>query len=303
MSRVRSKVLAGALLALLGWTLGSCTRQAPPRPDATYGRGGQSLWIGTPAGRLKAESFSSPQVSAHPMLLVVLHGDLPDPTPSYQYAFAQLVTQGVNGPALPEAVRGRLVDWRPLQDVVAVGLLRPGYTDNAGDRSDGDMGNAALDNFTPEVVDAIAVAVDDLRRRFGARRVVLVGHSGGAAIVADLLGRHTGTADAALLVACGCDPDAERAETSKVRGSPIWKGSTRSLQPLALASDVRADVVVRLIVGDKDDTAPPVYSLRYAQALKMRGIDVQVTVVPTMGHNILLTMPVLTAVTNLLHAE
>jgi predicted esterase len=75
------------------------------------------------------------------------------------------------------------------------------------------------------------------------------------------------------------------------------------LQPLALASDVRADVVVRLIVGDKDDTAPPVYSLRYAQALKTRGIDAQVTVVPTMGHNILLTMPVLTAVTNLLHAE
>ena len=77
------------------------------------------------------------------MLLVVLHGDLPDPTPSYQYAFAQLVTQGVNGPALPEPVRGRLADWKPLQDVVAVGLLRPGYTDNAGDRSDGDMGNAA----------------------------------------------------------------------------------------------------------------------------------------------------------------
>jgi pimeloyl-ACP methyl ester carboxylesterase len=165
------------------------------------------------------------------------------------------------------------------------------------------MGNAALDNFTPEVVDAIAVAVDDLRRRFGARRVVLVGHSGGAAIVADILGRHTGTADAALLVACGCDPDVERAETSKVRGSPIWKGPTRSLQPLALARNVRADVVVRLVVGEKDDTAPPVYSLRYAQALKKHGIDVQVTVVPTMGHNILLTVPVLTALSKLIHAK
>jgi dipeptidyl aminopeptidase/acylaminoacyl peptidase len=56
-------------------------------------------------------------------------------------------------------------------------------------------------------------------------------------------------------------------------------------------------------MGDKDDTAPPVHSLRYAQALKKRGIDAQVTVVPTMGHNILLTVPVLTAVTELLHAE
>jgi pimeloyl-ACP methyl ester carboxylesterase len=303
MPRVSMKVVAGALFALLWWTLGSCMRQAPPKSDASYGRGGQSLWIGVPAGRLKAEAFSSPHVGAHPVLLVVLHGDLPDPTPSYQYAFAQLVTQGVNGPALPETVRRRLADWKPLQDIVAVGLLRPGYADNAGDRSDGDMGNAALDNFTPEVVDAIAVAVDDLRKRFGARRVVLVGHSGGAAIVADILGRHTGTADAALLVGCGCDPDAERAEMSKVRGNPIWKGPTRSLQPMALVPNVRADVVVLLIVGEKDDTAPPVYSLRYAQALKNHGIDAQVTVVPTMGHNILLTVPVLTALTKLVLAK
>jgi pimeloyl-ACP methyl ester carboxylesterase len=243
------------------------------------------------------------QVSAHPVLIVVLHGDLPDPTPSYQYAFAQLIAQGVNAPGLPEPVRARLEDWKPLWDIVAVGILRPGYTDNAGDRSDGDIGNAALDNFTPEVVDATSVAVDQLKKRFGAHRVVLVGHSGGAAIAADILGTHPESADAALLVACGCDPDAVRARMRQTRGSPIWQGMTRSLQPLALVPNVRTDAIVRLIVGEKDDTGLPEYSLRYAEALKKRGIDAQVTVVPSLGHNILLTSPVLAALAELLRVE
>lgn len=177
----------------------------------------------------------------------------------------------------------------------------PGYTDNSGDRSDGVRGNAADDNYTPEVVDAIAAAVDDLKRRFRPRRVVLVGHSGGAAIEADLLGRHPATADAALFVACGCDPNAARAYMRTVRKSRIWRGPTRSLQPLELAPHVRRDVIVRLVVGQNDHTGNPQYSVRYAEALKRRGIDAQVTIVPSLGHNILLTEAVLDALVQLLN--
>jgi pimeloyl-ACP methyl ester carboxylesterase len=89
----------------------------------------------------------------------------------------------------------------------------------------------------------------------------------------------------------------------KVRGSPIWKGPTRSLQPLALAPNVRTNAVVRLVVGQSDETASPEYSMRYAQALKKRGIDAQVTVVPTLGHNILLTLPALDALAEVLRVE
>jgi predicted esterase len=275
-------------------------RQPPSKSDTAYGRGGQPLWIELPAGRLKAEAFSSPQLSEHPVLLIVLHGDLFDPTPSYQYAFAQLVTQGANAPALPERTRANLANWRLIQDVVGVGILRPGYTDNKGDRSDGDMGNAALDNFTPEVVDAIAGAVNQLKDRFGARYVVLVGHSGGAAIAANILGRHPESANAALLVACACDPDAERARSMQTRGSPIWRGPTRSLQPLTLVPNVRADAIVRGIVGENDDTGLREDSLRYSRALQERGVNAQIKIAPSLGHNILLTEPVLEAVAELL---
>ena len=298
--RAGKSILGMGLLVLLGCLLGSCGRQ-PAEADTAYGRGGQPLWIELPAGRLKAEAFSSTQLSEHPLLLIVLHGDLFDPTPSYQYAFAQLVTQGANAPALPENTRASIANWRPIQDVVAVGILRPGYTDNRGDRSDGDMGNASLDNFTPEVVDAIGGAVNQLKERFGARYVVLVGHSGGAAIAANILGRHPESANAALLVACACDPDAARARTRQTRGSPIWQGPTRSLQPLTLVPNVRGDAIIRVIVGEEDDMGLREDSLRYSHALRERGVNAQITIAPSLGHNILLTAPVLAGVAELLH--
>jgi len=54
------------------------------------------------------------------------------------------------------------------------------------------MGMAALDNFTPEVVDAIAPVVRVLKGQSQARRIVLVGHSGGATSAANILGRNPG---------------------------------------------------------------------------------------------------------------
>jgi pimeloyl-ACP methyl ester carboxylesterase len=67
--------------------------------------------------------------------------------------------------------------------------LRPGYKDDTGEQSEGKRGLTTGDNYTPEVVDAVASATDQLRTRFHPARTVLVGHSGGAAIAANVLGR------------------------------------------------------------------------------------------------------------------
>jgi pimeloyl-ACP methyl ester carboxylesterase len=241
--------------------------------DAIFGRGGEAQWIDVAGGRLKTEIYSSAPLSARPTLVVVLHGDLFNPTPSYQYAFAQALTQGFDAPAMPGPVRARLGTRPEVNDVVAAGLLRPGYTDNDGDRSDGERGEARGDNYTAEVVDAVATAVRALKQRFMARRVVLAGHSGGATIAALVLGRHPDVADAALLVACGC-------------------GETRSLQPLDVARSIRRDVTVRLLVGAEDGVTPAVQSQRYAEVLRQGGVDAQVTVLPGLGHNITFTQPV-----------
>jgi pimeloyl-ACP methyl ester carboxylesterase len=68
--------------------------------------------------------------------------------------------------------------------------------------------------MTPRVVEDVAAAIHGLQAQHHPRATIFVGHSGGAAIMADLLGRHPSIASAALLVACGRDP---------VKGLARWK--------------------------------------------------------------------------------
>ena len=162
------------------------------------------------------------------------------------------------------------------------------------------MGRATADNYTPEVVDAVALAARELSKDHHARAVILVGHSGGGAIAADVLGRHPDVASGAVLVGCGCDPTAWRARQRAQTGNPSFDEPTRSIQPLAVARDVAPGVLVRMVVGDKDDVAPPMDSQTYAMALRERGIDVSVDVVPGLGHNILFAPRVIDAVADAL---
>ena len=289
-----------AFIAIFCVVICSCSRAPTGATDVTSGRNGERLWVVVPGGRLRAEAYQSQTSSEHPTLIVVLHGDLFDPAPSYQYAFAQVVAQGADAPILPEAVRTRLRDIPPKKDVVAVGILRPGYVDGSGERSDGDRGTATLDNYTPEVVDTISSAIGRLKAQYSAGRVILVGHSGGPAISADILGRHPEAADGALLVACACDPDNIRIDMSKTRPLPAWKGPTRSVKPMELVQGIRPDVKVRMVVGEADDTAPVKYSQAYADTLQSRGVSVHLTVAPGLGHNILLRPVVFEELTALL---
>ena len=80
--------------------------------------GGTTRWIEIPAGRLKTRVYTGASASPSPVLVMVLHGDLPDPPPSYQYEFAKVLA----------ADRGIAA----AAGVVAVGILRPGYGDPKG---------------------------------------------------------------------------------------------------------------------------------------------------------------------------
>ncbi|MNC86747.1 hypothetical protein D3C83_24210 [compost metagenome] len=79
-------------------------------------------------------------------------------------------------------------------------------------------------------------------------------------------------------------------------------GATRSLQPLDVASGVRTDVTVRLLVGADDAVTPAGQSQRYAAVLRQRGIDAQVTVLPGLGHDITFTQPVFSETARLVTA-
>jgi pimeloyl-ACP methyl ester carboxylesterase len=211
------------------------------------------------------------------VLAVILHGDLLEasPAPTYHYQFGREAAQ-------------------QLDDLVAVAILRPGYADETLDRSEGRRGMRTGDNYTPEVVDAVGQVVDQLKSKFLPRATVLIGHSGGAAIVGDLLGRRPDEVEGALLVSCPCDVNEWRKEMVKSQFRNVGPLSllfllpVRSLSPSELTASVSPAVRVRLVVGQNDPTAPPTFTLRYAQALERRGVNASVAIAPGIGHNILL---------------
>lgn len=237
---------------------------------------GETVWLTANGLRLKTVVYRSASVKpgGHPVLVVVLHGDLP--RPSYHYKFAQKAAAEIN-------------------NVVIAALLRSGYTDAMGDRSDGEMGQYDGDNYTPQVVDAVADAIKQLQQKFQPVRTVMVGHSGGSAITGVVLGRWPQLVDAALMVSCPCDVPAWRRHMFEVQKTRIWLEPVKSLSPLDLAGKVSHTVRVRMLVGSDDPVAPPEFSQEYADALRKQGNDVKLTVLPGLKHNILLDPKVLEA--------
>ena len=239
------------------------------------------VWLNGRQGRIGGRSYINSDSSDEPLLAIVLHGDLLEPANSYHYGFARTLAAQVPG-------------------VVVVALLRPGYSDERGNRSDGETLNATGDNYTAEVVEAVASATSQLQERYGPSATVLIGHSGGGAIAALVLGRHPDVADAVLLVACPCDLPAWRAHMMGLRPNPVWQQPHQGLSPLTAVSGVRPTAVVELMVGDEDDVVPPQNSHDYAAALRELGVEATVTVLPGLGHNILQRPPVISMAKNLL---
>jgi pimeloyl-ACP methyl ester carboxylesterase len=151
-------------------------------------------------------------------------------------------------------------------------MVRPGYSDAEGRTSDGDLNNRA-DHYTAANIALVADAISELRGRTGARRVVAIGHSGGAATTADILALHPGTLDAAVLLACPCD-----IETWRQNRSP-W---SRSVSPLAVAGRVAAGVEVAAYTGSQDTNTAPEQAERYVAA---RGVPARFQLVNGATHN------------------
>ncbi|MDE3110364.1 MAG: hypothetical protein KGL02_10535, partial [Acidobacteriota bacterium] len=189
----------------------------------------EKQWLGAAGQRTRAALFRSTDAGRAPILVVVLHGDLG----RVDYVLATNAANQIHG-------------------IIAAALVRPGYTDLAGDTSDGVKGGGFGDNYTPEVLNQMDAAVRQLKRQLHPSAVVLVGHSGGAAISADLIARDNGLAKAALLLSCPCDVPVWRKHMNTLHPNPLWDKPVTSISPVDAVSEISSQTKIWLIVGDKD---------------------------------------------------
>jgi predicted esterase len=221
-----------------------------------------------------SELFHIPYVSQsnlkNPTLVLVLHGDAPFNKPSYQYPIARKIAK-----ANP--------------NVVAVGVLRPGYTDRKGNRSKGRRGKTTGDNYTPKVLAAIQKLTTQLKKQYTPAKIVLVGHSGGAAISANLLATYPQLYTGAVLISCPCDLHRWRAHMKNWRGdgkNSIWDEKVRSLSPIEEVKGIDKAAKIAVVHGTKDKVVPLSIANRYVKALKTHRHKVSFVAIEGQGHEI-----------------
>jgi len=242
-------------------------------------------WVATPLGNLHFYTYKSDSLTLNPTLVIVLHGDAPFNKPGYQYKAAKTIAvQNIN--------------------TIAVGLLRPGYTDPDGNTSDGVRGLTTGDNYTPEVINAIAAAITKLKAIYNPGKIVLVGHSGGSAITADIIGVKPGLVNAAAVVSCPCNVPEWRAYMgSKQPGYAAWKDPVKSISPNTVAANVAKNTKVVVISGKDDDVCPTQLSVDYYNQLKQYGVNAKLIQIEGEKHDILLHDDVFAAIKEMISSH
>lgn len=166
-------------------------------------------------------------------------------------------------------------------------LVRPGYRTPVGDSSG--WANQRDDDYTAENVERVATALENLKTRYKASKVLLVGHSGGAAIAALILGRHPTAVDGAILLGCPCDVPTWRQHRGLQRGrQTYWPNS---LNPLDIVSKIPTDKVVLAITGSQDDNTLPQFAQAWTSAASARGVHAKFLLAPDQDHSNILLWP------------
>jgi pimeloyl-ACP methyl ester carboxylesterase len=193
---------------------------------------------------------SSGKIELKSPLLVLLHGDNGGSMVASSYpALAAKLSEEFASPA--------------------IFMLRPGYRGDNG-KSDGEAG-VFDDDYTKKNVEALSFALAHLRSLSPERKLVLVGHSGGAAMAALVQSHYPQLVDAAVLAGCPCDVQTWRQwrQSSAGKRDGAWPNS---LSPSDFAKQVPAKSVTVAVTGDKDTNTLAKFAQEYVAALQTNGV-------------------------------
>lgn len=180
-------------------------------------------------------------------LVVILHGD---GGPNRYAAYAE---------ALAGAAAGTTV----------VALTRPAFTGATG-TSPGQ--NPQRDHYTPSNNALVAQSLQAMDASLRPGRIIVMGHSGGAAQLATIIATHPGTVDVAILAACPCDVPRWRRHRT---GQDNW---TASQSPLDVAGAIGRGTRVLAVTLARDGNTLPQFAERYIDAARAAGANATLSV-------------------------
>ncbi len=194
-------------------------------------------------------------------LLIWLHGDISSGGPAnYHFPLAQKAAE----------------DFADRK-VRSVALVRPGYPDGEGRSSSAAfLHGGRRDHYTRVNMEELIGTIQKLQGRYKPRNTFLIGHSGGAAMAANLLGMSPGLVSGAVLVACPCDLKAWRV------GRSPWASSER---PIQWDETIAPTTRVLALTGESDDNTSPALARSYVEALQRVGASASYEEIPGATHN------------------
>ncbi len=158
--------------------------------------------------------------------------------------------------------------------VVAVALIRNGYGNSKGQNSDGFYNRREM-NYGGQA-SGVADAIRALKAKFGAQRVVGLGHSGGAAILGIIAGQDSNLLNGVVLAACPCDMQT----FAQIRGG----NSGGNPSPIQYINGVSPSTSIVAVHGQGDDKVPPIISDDYIAKAQSLGLKASLRKVAG-GHN------------------
>ena len=212
---------------------------------------------------LVLDIYKSPKANNEPLLVVFVHGD----------------GLGNRGYRYIQGFQDAIKD-ASSRNLIFVALTRPGYQ-NGREASTGHHHYTTGDAYRPYIVKSVATAILRLANHYNAKKVAVIGHSGGGVILAGGLGTEPDfQPDLAVIIASNLNVPAWVAH----RGFIYWP-TEKSISPHKFTANVSPAVEVVAVTGSSDSNALSKFSAEYVDLMKRDGKNARHVELDGASHN------------------
>ncbi len=212
---------------------------------------------------LAIDIYTSPARTTNPSLITFVHGD----------------TLNTKGQKYVNAFLGAYPDAHK-EDFIFIAITRPGYS-NGSETSTGQHYFYVGDAYRAHTVMAVSEAIMKLKEHYNAGRLVVMGHSGGANILANGLGYNEAfKPDTAILLSGSYYPE----KWAKHHDFYGWYQG-RGLSPHEHIESIPKDVEIIALTGENDENTLPEFARDYVEELSSAGKNATFTEIRNVGHD------------------